>query len=85
MAKVIARRNGRLYRLECRVSLHSCDLSDYPFDGYGEAVTSCEEREDGTLWVGNSEYGTQVNFCPACGFAAKAKVMANAESEAPSE
>ena len=52
-------------------SRHVCNLAGYPQEGYGEAVTYCAEREDGTLWAGNSEYGSQVNFCPACGFQAK--------------
>ena len=63
--------------LKCEVSRHSCDF-DFPFEGYGDAISHCDERDDGTLWVNNSEYGTQVNFCPSCGFEAKIKVTANA-------
>ncbi len=33
----------------------------------GAAVTYCFEEEGGRLWVGNSEYENQVNFCPGCG------------------
>lgn len=51
------------------------------FDGYGPAVTECHESEDGTLWVGNCEYGTQVNFCPFCGYEAQTTVP-NAETPA---
>jgi hypothetical protein len=53
-------------------NLHTCDLSA-PHDGYGPAVEYCYEDSDGKLWVGNGEYGSQVNFCPVCGFAAKKK------------
>lgn len=56
-------------------SLHCCQESLAPYEGYGEAITSCVEREDGTLWVGNGEYATQVNFCPFCGFGAKVKFV----------
>lgn len=41
-----------------------------PREGHGDAVDSVYERPDGTLWVGNGEYGSQVNFCPVCGVAA---------------
>jgi len=50
--------------------LHRCYLSDYPSMGYGEAVTTCWEEKDGSLWAGNGEYATQVNYCPACGYEA---------------
>lgn len=36
-------------------------------DGYGEAIENCIEREDGSFWVGNGEYGSRVNYCPFCG------------------
>jgi hypothetical protein len=55
--------------------LHECEC-DFPYEGYGEAITYCEELEDGTLWVGNGEYDSQVNFCPNCGYEAKKKVIA---------
>jgi len=42
--------------------------------GYGYAIYECEENERGELWVGNDEYGSQVNFCPFCGAAAKVKI-----------
>lgn len=63
--------------VDVNVSRHCCDLTKYPHAGYGEAVSYCEEHEDGTLWVDNSEYATQINFCPACGFPASVKVTAN--------
>lgn len=50
--------------------LHRCDLS--MLRCYcGSAVTECSEDEDGTLWAGNGEYESQVNFCPGCGYKAK--------------
>ena len=54
---------------------HYCNLDAYPCIGYGQAIELCEERGDRTLWVSNSEYGTQVNFCPACGFKAAVQVI----------
>jgi hypothetical protein len=48
--------------------LHSCE-GRAPSDGYGEAIDLCVEIEDqpGKFWVGNSEYGSQVAYCPFCG------------------
>ncbi len=58
-----------------KATLHRCDMKDaYPEAGYGAAVTTCMEYKDGTLWVDNLEYGTQVNYCPACGFKARKQV-----------
>jgi hypothetical protein len=57
---------------ERQKSRHSCE-GCLPKDGYGEALDGCEEDNEGRLWVGNGEYGSQVAFCPYCGF--KAKVM----------
>jgi hypothetical protein len=51
-------------------ALHKCEGLT-PKAGYGNAVTDCIENEDDTLWVGNDEYGSQVGFCPYCGFKAK--------------
>ena len=56
---------------------HLCIL-DSPSDAYGAAVTYCDEQDsDGTFWVGNDEYASQVNFCPVCG--AKAPVQIGGE------
>jgi len=38
---------------------------------YGAAIDDCTEDEDGFLFVSNGEYGSQVNFCPMCGYRAK--------------
>lgn len=35
----------------------------------------CLEKEDGTLWVNNEEYESQVNFCPYCGYPARIKAV----------
>lgn len=45
---------------------HECKL-DSPNDAYGAAVSECYEWKDGTFWVTNGEYSSQVNFCPVCG------------------
>lgn len=52
---------------------HECK-GDLPEDGYGAAIYICHEDSNGKFWVGNGEYGSQVNFCPFCG--AKATVAA---------
>ena len=41
---------------------------------YGDAITDCWEDKKGLLWVDNDEYGSQVNFCPYCGYEAKVKI-----------
>ncbi len=38
---------------------------------YGPAIDECFEDIDGYLFVCNGEYGSQVNFCPICGYKAK--------------
>lgn len=45
---------------------------------HGQAVTYCFEADDGTLWVSNDEYGSQVSFCPYCGFKARAPAVVTA-------
>ena len=80
---------------------HHCE-GKLPEDGYGEAITYCDEVEQsdlnrwaeieaanphatrngryadkhtpGQLWVSNGEYGSQVNFCPYCGYGALVKL-----------
>jgi hypothetical protein len=49
---------------------HNCNYdgdTELPHDGYGAAVTTCIEDEEGKFWVANGEYGTQVFYCPFCG------------------
>jgi hypothetical protein len=38
---------------------------------HGAAVDECFEDEKDYLFVSNGEYGSQVNFCPMCGYKAK--------------
>lgn len=45
-----------------------------PNTGYGPAFEYVSEREDGSLWIDNSEYSSPVNFCPVCGFKATKQV-----------
>jgi hypothetical protein len=42
---------------------------------YGVAIYRCTELEDGTLMVDNDEYGSQVDYCPYCGYEAKVKIQ----------
>ena len=56
--------------------LHQCDLNS-PYGACGEAINTCLESEDLTLWAGNGEYDSQVNYCPVCGYEAKKKVGTN--------
>lgn len=42
--------------------------------GYGHAVTDVYEGTDGTMWVSNGEYASQVNFCPFRGTPARTKI-----------
>jgi len=53
---------------------HSCACKG-AVEGWGAAVEVCEEHADGTLWVGNSEYGSQVNYCPQCGYKARVPIQ----------
>lgn len=54
--------------------LHKHEFLHLPTDGYGAAINSVDEMEDGALWIGNGEYGSQINFCPVCGYKAKKEV-----------
>lgn len=45
-----------------------------PYELWGRAITSTYERNDGTLWVSNEEYASQVNYCPITGYEAKTKI-----------
>lgn len=42
-------------------------INKSPSDLYGTAIKHCIIREDGTMWVDNEEYSTQVNFNPWTG------------------
>lgn len=41
---------------------------------YGCAIWVCYEDELDELVVENGEYGSQVNYCPYCGYEAKNKI-----------
>ncbi len=65
------------------IKLHNCtpghdwvkgDGAIFPCSGFGSAIEDCKEDECGRLWAGNSEYGTQVNYCPFCGYRAKVQI-----------
>ncbi len=48
--------------------LHGC-AAELPYDGYGVAIESCSENENGELWVRNLyiaeyKYGTDSNHLP---------------------
>ncbi len=47
---------------------------DFPSDSTGPCIKRCHESLDGELWVSDDYRGTQVNFCPACGYEARKKV-----------
>lgn len=55
------------------IDLHKCE-GELPEGAYGPAIEQCMESEDGSLWASNGEYASQVNFCPYCGFKAKAQL-----------
>lgn len=46
--------------------IHKCTCK-VPHAIYGPAVNLCREDHNGTYWVGNGEYASQVNYCPFCG------------------
>jgi hypothetical protein len=54
--------------------MHDCELPYRPH-AYGAAVENCFEDDYFRLFVINGEYGSQVNFCPVCGYEAKNKIM----------
>ena len=55
---------------------HYCKASRKAKDYiYGVAIYQCTELEDGTLMVDNDEYGSQVDYCPYCGYEAKVKIQ----------
>lgn len=53
---------------------HQCDYN-LSHGAYGPAIESTYELDDNTLWVGNSEYASQVNYCPYCGYKAQVQVQ----------
>lgn len=59
---------------------HSCD-GRLPYDGHGDAIDNCYELPDGTIWVGNGEYASRVNFCPYCGHKASVQMTLKKREE----
>lgn len=52
---------------------HECEIPER-YHVHGAAIDLCTEDLDGYLFVSNGEYGSQVNFCPMCGYEAKNKI-----------
>jgi hypothetical protein len=42
---------------------------------HGAAIEECFEDKVFNLFVSNGEYGSQVNFCPMCGYEAINKII----------
>ena len=54
---------------------HRCEAPNESKDYiYGCAIWVCYENELDELVVENGEYGSQVNYCPYCGYEAKNKI-----------
>lgn len=49
--------------------LHGCD-GDLPSEGENPGTISCDESDDGTLWITTAEGSWQVGYCPYCGYQA---------------
>jgi Zn ribbon nucleic-acid-binding protein len=52
------------------MDLHNC-IGNLPKGAYGECIIYCAETDKLELWVSNSEYSSQVAYCPYCGYKAK--------------
>lgn len=59
------------------VNTHKC-TGDLPIKThlFGAALTKCYEDKIGCLWVDNGKVGSQVNYCPYCGYKAPQQVSA---------
>ncbi len=53
---------------------HSCWAKSAKNGGFGMAIESCEEDNEGHMIVGNDEYSNPVDFCPFCGAKARTPV-----------
>jgi hypothetical protein len=51
--------------------LHHCHNKSL----YSEAIDECYEDLDGLLIAQNSEYESQINYCPFCGYKAKIQTL----------
>lgn len=63
---------------------HYCDLKEFSHS-HGPAIDYCFEDEKGFLFCTNGEYGSQVNFCPVCGYEAKIKISSDIEKNTQGE
>ncbi len=45
---------------------HKCAYK-VPAEIWGSAVNLCVEDEGGKYWITNTEYASQINYCPFCG------------------
>lgn len=52
-----------------------------PEEKWGTAISYTYEKEDGTMWVGNYEYESQVNYCPITGKAATKQMVQGKDFE----
>lgn len=55
------------------MEIHYCHIIS-PDHNHGCAIDDCYEDIKGFLFVSNGEYGSQVNFCPMCGYKAKKSI-----------
>jgi len=67
------------------ISYNYCCRGRSPNEECGPAIDYCYEEEDGSLWAGNGEYESQVNFCPFCGKKAKRQMIKKADPESTLE
>lgn len=54
---------------------HFCQMPEESMTtNWGPAISVCKSGTHGVLYAGNGEYGSQVNFCPICGYEAMKKI-----------
>ena len=54
---------------------HYCEMPTWSeVEMAGSAIDYCKEYDDEKLFAGNTEYESQVNFCPICGYKAKIQI-----------
>ena len=64
---------GRLPEDGYGEAINTCSEVESPLAEWRVKAYGYERYKPGQFWVGNGEYGSQVNFCPYCG--AKAPVQ----------
>jgi hypothetical protein len=66
-------RNGP--QLSVKTGGHGCKLpASADYCNWEHAIEECWEASDGTLWATGGEYGSQVNYCPVCGYRAERQI-----------